>query len=45
MNVDGNPLRTLDDAAGLYARSTTMSMATVQVVRGGKLVVLRVAIR
>lgn len=45
MNVDGKPVRTLDDAASLYARSTTMSMATVQVVRGGKLVVLRVAIR
>ncbi len=45
MSVDGRQLRTLDDAASLYARSTTMKLATVQLMRGGKLMVLRVAIR
>jgi len=43
--VDGRPLRSLDDAANLYARSSTVKSATVQVLRGGKPVTLRVAIQ
>ena len=43
--VDGKPLRTLDDAAELYARADVMKSATVQVVRGGKPLTLRIAIQ
>ncbi|HEX5060186.1 MAG TPA: PDZ domain-containing protein, partial [Kofleriaceae bacterium] len=43
--VDGRPLRSLDDAANLYARSSTVRSATVQVLRGGKPTTLRVAIQ
>lgn len=43
--VDGQPLRSLDDAATLYARAGTVKSTTVQVVRDGKLVTLRVAIQ
>lgn len=43
--VDGQPLRSLDDAASLYARAGTVRNTTLQVVRDGKLVTLRVAIQ
>jgi hypothetical protein len=41
--VDGRPLRSLDDAAGLYARAGSLRATTVQVAREGKLVTLHVA--
>lgn len=44
-SVDGRPLRSLDDAANLYARASSLRAATIQVTRAGKPVVLRVAIR
>lgn len=43
--VDGKPLRSLDDAANLYARAGSVRATTLQVVRDGKLVTLQVAIR
>jgi S1-C subfamily serine protease len=43
--VDGVKLRSLDDAANLYARAATAKAITAQVVRSGKPVTLRVAIR
>lgn len=43
--VDGRPLRTIDDAADLYARAGSMKHVTVQVVRAGKPQALHVAIR
>jgi hypothetical protein len=43
--VDGKPLRSLDDAAGLYARADSMRATTIQVARDGKNVTLRVAIQ
>jgi S1-C subfamily serine protease len=43
--VDGTRLRTLDDAANLYARASTAKALTAQVVRGGAPVALRVVIR
>lgn len=43
--VDGQPLRSLDDAASLYARASSVKSTTIQVVRDGKLVTLRVAIQ
>ena len=43
--VDGKPLKTLDDAADLYARAGAMKAATVQVIRGGKPHTLRVTIQ
>lgn len=42
--VNGLPLRTLDDAAELYARASTAAGATIQVLRGGQPVTLRVQI-
>lgn len=44
-HVDGRPLRSLDDAANLYARAGSVRATTVQVVRDGKPVTLRVAIQ
>jgi len=44
-SVDGKPLRTLDDAADLYARGSSARTVTVQVVRGGKPITLEIAIR
>jgi len=44
-SVDGAPLRSLDDAANVYARAATAKAITAQVMRGGKPVTLRVAIR
>ncbi|HEY5920725.1 MAG TPA: PDZ domain-containing protein [Kofleriaceae bacterium] len=43
--VDGKPLRSLDDAASLYARAGALRATTVQVTRDGKNVTLRVAIQ
>jgi S1-C subfamily serine protease len=43
--VDGARLRSLDDAANLYARASTAKAMTVQIVRGGKPVTLRVVIQ
>jgi hypothetical protein len=43
--VDGKPLRSLDDAASLYARAGSMRGTTIQVAREGKNVSLRVAIQ
>lgn len=44
VSVDGRPLRTLDDAATLYARAATTRNVTIQAVRGDKPITLRVAI-
>jgi membrane-associated protease RseP (regulator of RpoE activity) len=43
--VDGRPIRSLDDAADLYARGGTMKRATVQLTRAGKPLTLRVTIQ
>jgi S1-C subfamily serine protease len=43
--VDGKPLRTLDDAANLYARAGSIKNASVTVSRDGKSQTLRVAIQ
>jgi hypothetical protein len=43
-SVDGVRLRTLDDAANLYARASTARAITAQVVRAGKPVTLHVVI-
>lgn len=45
VSVDGKPLRSLDDAADLYARASTTKATTLAVLRAGKPVVLRVAIQ
>jgi len=44
-SVDGQPLRSLDDAANLYARLPTARGTTLQVMRAGKPVTLRIAIQ
>ena len=44
-SVDGKPLRTLDDAADLYARASAARTIAVQIVRGGKVVAVKLAIR
>lgn len=44
-SVDGIQLRSLDDAANLYARAATAKLITAQVVRAGKPVTLRMTIR
>ena len=43
--IDGTRLRSLDDAANLYARASTARALTVQLVRDGKPTTLRVAIQ
>jgi PDZ domain len=43
--IDGKPLKSIDDAADLYARAGGMKSATVQIVRGGKPHTLRIAIQ
>jgi S1-C subfamily serine protease len=43
-SVDGVRLRTLDDAANLYARASTARVMTAQVVRAGKPITLHVVI-
>lgn len=43
--VDGQPLRSMDDAANLYARLPTARGSTIQVLRAGKPVTLRIAIQ
>jgi S1-C subfamily serine protease len=42
--VDGRALRTLDDAAGLYARLATATALTVDVARGSERITLRVQV-
>jgi S1-C subfamily serine protease len=44
-SVEGRPLRSLDDVAALYARAGSLRAVTAQVVRGGKLLTLRVSIQ
>jgi membrane-associated protease RseP (regulator of RpoE activity) len=44
-SVDSQPVRSLDDAASLYARAGTAKAATLYVVRSGKPVALKVTIR
>jgi S1-C subfamily serine protease len=43
--VDGTRLRSLDDAANLYARASSANSLSVQIVRDGKPVALRVVIQ
>lgn len=43
--VDGKPLRTIDDAADLYARAWTTSSSTVQVIRAKQPLTMRIAIQ
>jgi type II secretory pathway component PulC len=43
--VDGARLRSLDDAANLYARASTATAITAQIIRDGKPMTLHVAIR
>jgi len=43
-SVDGVRLRTLDDAANLYARASTARAMTAQIVRAGKPITLHVVI-
>ena len=43
--VDGKPMRGLDDAAELYAQASSLRAVSLQVVRGGKPVTLRVSIQ
>lgn len=43
--INNQPLRSLDDAATLYARAGSMKAATIQVVRAGKPLSLRLAIQ
>jgi membrane-associated protease RseP (regulator of RpoE activity) len=44
-SVDGKPLRSLDDAANVYARAAKAKSLSAQVLRDGKPVALRVAIQ
>src|SRR5205085_2033925 len=43
--VDGRAMKSIDDAADLYARAGGMKQAKVEIVRGGKPQTLRVAIQ
>jgi S1-C subfamily serine protease len=43
--VDGHPLRSLDDAANLYARAATARSVSLQITRAGKPMTLRIAIQ
>jgi hypothetical protein len=43
--VDNHPLRSIDDAADVYARSGSAKLVTMQILRAGKPVTLRVAIQ
>jgi S1-C subfamily serine protease len=44
VSVDGRPLRTLDDAAALYARLSRLAMLTVEIQRGSERITLRVPV-
>lgn len=44
-SIDGKPLKSIDDAADLYARAGGMKSATVQIVRAGAPKTLRIAIQ
>lgn len=43
--IDGRPIKTIDDAADLYARAGSMTRASVQILRAGKPQTLRIAIQ
>jgi serine protease Do len=43
--VDGSRLRSLDDAANLYARASTARTITAQIIRNGRPMTLHVAIQ
>lgn len=43
--VDGKPLRSLDDAANLYARASSATAVTVAITRAGKPLTLRMSIQ
>ncbi|HEY0252063.1 MAG TPA: PDZ domain-containing protein, partial [Kofleriaceae bacterium] len=43
--INGQPLRSLDDAASLYARAHSMKAATIDIQRNGKPLTLRLAIQ
>jgi S1-C subfamily serine protease len=43
--VDGTPLRSLDDAANLYARAPSAKTLSANIVRGGTPLTLHVVIR
>ena len=43
--VDGQPLRSIDDAANVYARATTARNITVQLIRNGKPATLKLSIQ
>jgi S1-C subfamily serine protease len=43
--VDGARLRSLDDAANLYARASTARVITAQIIRNGRPMTLHVAIQ
>ena len=43
--IDGRPLKTIDDAADLYARAGSMTRASVQILRAGKPLTLRISIQ
>jgi len=45
VSVDGKPLRSLDDAADLYARASSARVVTMQVLRGGKPTTIKLVIR
>jgi S1-C subfamily serine protease len=44
-SINNQPLRSLDDAANLYARAGSMKAATIQIQRAGKPMSLRLAIQ
>jgi len=44
-SVDGARLRSLDDAANLYARASTAKAITAQIIRAGKPITLHVTIQ
>lgn len=43
--INGQPLRTIDDAASLYSRARGMKAATVEILRNGKPMTLRLQIQ
>lgn len=44
-SVDGAPLRSIDDAADLYIRASSLRTSTIQVIRNGKPIALHLAIQ
>ena len=45
VSVDNQPLHSIDDAASLYARAATARNVSIQVLRAGKPLTLRVVIQ